>query len=83
MIEAGKKAAITRATGTYTFEEHLKGKSDAVREFSFAIKDFIMDLDPAMEEVPKKFYIAYKISQNIALHENRVAKASALSEAGS
>jgi predicted transport protein len=66
MIAAGKKAAITRATGTYTFEEHLQGKSDEVRELCFAVKDFIMDLDPAMEEVPKKFYIAYKISQNIA-----------------
>jgi len=28
-----------------------------------------MNLDPAMEEVPKKLYIAYKISQNIVCVE--------------
>lgn len=28
-----------------------------------------MGLDPAMEETPKKFYIAYKISQNITCME--------------
>lgn len=66
MIAAGKKAAVTRATGTYTFEEHVQGKSNEVRELSFAVKDFIMDLDPAMEEAPKKFYIAYLTEKSAA-----------------
>jgi predicted transport protein len=40
----------------------------------FDIKEFIMNLDSAMEEVPKKFYIAYKISQNIMCMEVKTQK---------
>lgn len=69
MVAAGKKAAITRATGIYTFEEHLEGKSDDVKELAFAIQEFITGLDSAIQEVPKKNYIAYKISQNIVCME--------------
>jgi predicted transport protein len=69
MVAAGKKAAITRATGVYTFEEHLEGKSDEVKELAFAVQEFITGLDSAIQEVPKKNYIAYKISQNIVCME--------------
>ena len=33
------------------------------------IREYILGLDPAMEESPKKFYVAYKISQNIVCME--------------
>jgi len=33
-----------------------------------------MALDPAMEQAPKKYYVAYKISQNIACLEIQKAK---------
>jgi predicted transport protein len=69
MIAAGKKAALTRATGVYTFDQHISGKSETIKEMVFDLRDFIMNLDNAMEEVPKKFYVAYKISQNIACME--------------
>jgi predicted transport protein len=69
MVAAGKKAALTRATGVYTFEEHLEGKSDEIKELAFAIQEFITGLDSAIQEVPKKNYIAYKISQNIVCME--------------
>jgi predicted transport protein len=69
MVEAGKKAALTRASGVYTFEEKLEGKSDEIKEIAFAIRDFVLELDPSIEEVPKKFYIAYKASQNIVCVE--------------
>jgi len=69
MVAAGKKAAITRATGSYTFEQHLEGKSEKVKEIALAIQEFVLGLDPAIEEVPKKMYVAYKISQNIACME--------------
>ena len=65
MVTAGKKAALTRATGVYTFEQHIESKSTEVKELVYELRDFIMNLDPAMEESPKKFYIAYKISKNI------------------
>jgi predicted transport protein len=69
MIAAGKKAAFTRATGIYTFEQHISGKSETIKERVSDLRDFIMNLDSAMEEVPKKFYVAYKISQNIVCME--------------
>jgi predicted transport protein len=65
MVAAGKKAAITRITATYTFEEHLVDKPNLIKELVLSIQEFILSLGSSIEEVPKKFYIAYKISQNI------------------
>ncbi len=69
MVAAGKKAALARATATYSFDEHLEGKPEHVQRLARSVQDYIMDLDAAFEEVPKKQYIAYKISQNIACVE--------------
>lgn len=74
MVAAGKKAALSKATGVYTFEQHIEGKSEKIKEMVFDIKEFIMNLDSAMEEVPKKFYVAYKISQNIMCMEVKTQK---------
>ncbi|MGB4009049.1 MAG: DUF5655 domain-containing protein [Bacillota bacterium] len=69
MVAAGRKAAITRATASYTFEEHLEGKPERIKSLVLALDDFILGLDPAMEKAPKKQYIAYRISQNIVCIE--------------
>ena len=69
MVAAGKKAAATRATGSYRFEQHLEGKPDAMRELALAVNDFVVGLDPSIEVTPKKFYVAYKTSQNIVCME--------------
>lgn len=69
MVEAGKKAALVRATATYTFDEHLEGKSKQIQELIYSIREFVTGLDTAIEEVPKKFYVAYKASQNIVCME--------------
>jgi predicted transport protein len=69
MVAAGKKAAITRATSTYTLEQHLDGKPQKIRDLFQAVQEYVMGLDPAIEETPKKQYVAYKISQNIACVE--------------
>jgi predicted transport protein len=69
MVAAGKKAAQTRAKGQYTFEQHVKDKPTKIRELAQAIQEYIMGLDSAMEEVPKKMYVAYRISQNIVCLE--------------
>ncbi len=69
MVAAGKKAAQTRATGVYTVEEHFEGKSEDVKDLAFAVQEFITGLDAVIEEVPKKNYIAYKITQNIVCME--------------
>lgn len=71
MVEAGKKAALARATTTYTFDEHLEGKPEEIQSLIQNIREYIVGLDPAIEEVPKKYYVAYKISQNIVCMETQ------------
>lgn len=74
MVAAGKKAALTRATATYTFEEHIQGKPKKTKELVLLIQEFILGLDPQIEETPKKHYVAYKISQNILCMEVKKQK---------
>lgn len=69
MVEAGKKAAEILATATYTFDEHLESKSGVIQSLMHSVREYILGLDPAIEEVPKKLYVAYKISQNIVCME--------------
>lgn len=64
MVEAGKKAAITRKTATYTLEEHFENLDLNLLELFNSIRDFIISLDSSIEETPKKNYVAYKTSQN-------------------
>jgi len=74
MVAAGKKAALTRTTGTYTFDEHIKGKPKKIQELALDLQDYVMSLDPAIEQAPKKFYVAYKMSQNILCAEIQKSK---------
>jgi predicted transport protein len=69
MAEAGKKAAQVKATAVYSIDEHFKGKTKAIQELMHSIGEFVVGLDTAIEEVPKKLYIAYKASQNIVCME--------------
>jgi predicted transport protein len=69
MVEAGKKAAITRATSSYTFEEHIEGRPDEIKELVLLAQEYILNLSPSIDEEPKKHYIAYKISKNIVCLE--------------
>lgn len=69
MVEAGKKAALARKTGVYSFETHLKGKPKAISEIVLAAQEFVMSLGEAIEERPKKFYIAYRTTQNAVCME--------------
>lgn len=69
MVAAGKKAALTRATGAYTFEERLEGKSSDIQGLASVVREFILGIDESIEEVPKKHYVAYKVSQNIVCME--------------
>lgn len=71
MVAAGKKAAATRKTGSYNFDQHLTGKPDQIKNIAQQVQEFILGLDAAVQEAPKKFYIAYKLSQNIVCMEVR------------
>jgi predicted transport protein len=69
MVAAGKKAALSRKTNTYTFEEHLACRPESLQEIVLAIQEFVIALDPAIEQTPKKFYVAYRTTQNIVCME--------------
>jgi predicted transport protein len=69
MVAAGKKAAIARITGSYTFDQHLVGKPQSMQDMARGVQDFIRGLDASIEEAPKKFYVAYRTSQNIVCME--------------
>lgn len=69
MVAAGKKAALTRATASWTFEQHIEGKSEHIRTIAFSVREFMLGLDPMMEEAPKKLYVAYRTTQNIVCME--------------
>jgi predicted transport protein len=64
MVEAGKKAALTRKTAVYTIEEHFENLDNNILELFNEVRDYIVSIDSLIEEVPKKNYIAYKTSQN-------------------
>ena len=64
MVEAGKKAALTRKTATYSIEEHYENLDDNILDLFNTVRDYIVTLDSLIEEIPKKNYIAYKTIQN-------------------
>jgi predicted transport protein len=69
MVEAGKKAALTRKNASYTFEEHLEGKPEHIRAMAIQVQEAVMGIDSGIEEEPKKQYVAYKTSKNIVCME--------------
>jgi predicted transport protein len=69
MVLAGKKAALTRQTGSYTVEEHLKRIDEKIKLLFQDLREYILTIDESIEEAPKKFYIAYKATQNFVCLE--------------
>jgi predicted transport protein len=74
MVQAGKKAAQTRQNGSYTIEEHLDNCDDKIKKILQDLREYILSIDETIEETPKKFYIAYKVSQNFVCLETKKSK---------
>jgi len=74
MVEAGRKAAITRKTGVYSIEQHLEILNENFKKLFDDVRGYIIGLDSAIEETPKKHYISYKTSQNFVCIETRKNK---------
>ncbi len=74
MVEAGRKAAITSKTASYTVEEHYDKLGEELRDLLGTIRDYIIEIDSSIEESPKKYYIAYKTSQNFICLETQSKK---------
>jgi predicted transport protein len=69
MVEAGRKAAITRKTGNYTIEEHKNKVKGELPDVFEEVRNYIMNLNDSIEETPKRNYISYKTSQNFVCLE--------------
>ncbi len=74
MVAAGKKAAETRRNSTYTVEEHINKMNSGLIDLLNEIRDYIVNLDSGIEETPKKYYIAYKTTQNFVCIETQKKK---------
>lgn len=73
IVEAGKKAILTRKSTTYSIEEHFENLDDNILELFNAVRDFIVTIDSSIEETPKKNHITYKTSQNFGWNtKNRI-----------
>ena len=53
----------------YTIDAHLKSASKEVLDLVNEIREYLVNLDDAIAEIPKKMYIAYKLSKNLACIE--------------
>ena len=74
MIEAGKKAAETRKNAIYTIDEHIDKVNTDLKDLLNEIREYIVNLDTSIEEAPKKYYIAYKTTQNFVCIETQKKK---------
>jgi predicted transport protein len=73
-VEAGKKAALTRKTASYTIDEHLTILDEHFAKLFNVVRDYIVALDSSIEETPKQNYISYKTSQNFVCFETHKNK---------
>lgn len=73
MVAAGKKAALTRATGSYTMDSYIE-KAGKMLPLLQDLQAFILALSDSIEEVPKKLYIAYKVAQNFVCIDVRQSR---------
>lgn len=74
MSEAGRKAAITKLTGAYSIEEHLKHADTKTAQLVGELREFIQGMSDSVEESPKKLYVAYKTTQNFVCMEIKKLK---------
>ena len=74
MVEAGKKAAETRKNATYTIDEHIDKVNGDLKDLLNEIREYIVNLNTSIEETPKKYYIAYKTTQNFVCIETQKKK---------
>lgn len=59
----------------YSVDEHLRKIREEKKHLFYALQEFISSISEDISEVPKKHYIAYKITQNFAcveIHKNEV-----------
>lgn len=69
------KDVFVESTDEYSVDEHLRKIREEKKHLFYALQEFISSISEDISEVPKKHYIAYKITQNFAcveIHKNEV-----------
>lgn len=69
------KDVFVESTDEYSVDEHLRKIREEKKHLFYALQEFISNISEDISEVPKKHYIAYKITQNFAcveIHKNEV-----------
>jgi predicted transport protein len=72
---SGFKASETRRYADYNIESHLSRADESIRPIFDLVRAQIMSLDESVQEAPKKFYIAYKVTSNfvcIEFHRRKI-----------
>lgn len=64
--EESSISKVVKEIKVYTEEDHLSGKSEDVIELYEKFKTAILNMDSDIEVIPKKLYIAFRKSKNIA-----------------
>ena len=68
------RSAETRRNAIYTIEEHINKLNSDLTKLLNEIREYIVDLDSSIEEIPKKHYIVYKTTQNFVCIETQRKK---------
>lgn len=69
-----EKSLVIKKTQIYNIEQHFKKTNSKMQELLKSLQEYILDIDEAVEEVPKKLYIAYKFTQNFVCIEAKKDK---------
>src|SRR5207253_1517252 len=60
---------------TYSFEVHAAYAHENIEKIATDLRDYILSIDEAVQEVPQKVYVAYKVAQNFVcmqIQKNKV-----------
>lgn len=64
-IHSGGKTEVHE----YSLESHFNKPAPEILDIFNYLRDYILNLDESITEIPKKFYVAYKLSKNLVCIE--------------
>jgi len=69
-----RKILSIRQSDNYTFEMHYNDCDEKFKNILLEYREYILGIDETIVEAPKKYYIAYKVSQNFVCVEPKKSK---------
>jgi Uncharacterized conserved protein len=65
-LEVSEAKPILSSSLSYSFEGHLEKSTGEIKSLASDIRDFILSLDDSIDEIVKKKYVAYRVTQHFA-----------------